>query len=228
MRGLPLVLLAGMNCTADLWTGCGLDDALTPVLDRPTMDEQVAHLSDTLPERFVLGGLSLGAIVAMELAVRAPERVAGLCLVSTNAKAPTDAQQAGWREWRQRLDDGATAEELQRSILPALLSAEGLARPDLVTRALAMGEETGERMLRAQLLLQSTRRDLLARLPSVAVPALVVSGTADAICLPTFHTEIAAELPGARVVAVDAGHLLPLERPGEVGALVSAFRARLG
>ena len=32
----PLVLLAGMNCTADLWTGCGLDDALTPVARRST------------------------------------------------------------------------------------------------------------------------------------------------------------------------------------------------
>ena len=228
MGGLPLVLLAGMNCTAELWIGCGVDDALTPVLDRPTIDEQVEQLTDTLPERFVLGGLSLGAIVAMELAVRAPERVAGLCLASTNAKAPTDAQQAGWREWTRQLDDGATAAELQRSILPALLSAEGLARPDLVTRVVAMGEETGERMLRAQLLLQSTRHDLLARLPGVRVPALVISGTADAICPPTFHTEIAAALPGARVVAVDAGHLLPLERPDEIGALVRAFRTRLG
>ena len=88
---LPLVLLPGMNCTADLWTGCGVDDALTPVLDEQSIDTQVDRLLAELPPLFVLGGLSLGAIVAMALVARAPERVARLCLASTNAKAPTPA-----------------------------------------------------------------------------------------------------------------------------------------
>ena len=72
---LPLVLLPGMNCTADLWAGCGVDDALTPVLAEQSIDTQVDRLLAELPPLFVLGGLSLGAIVAMALVVRAPERV---------------------------------------------------------------------------------------------------------------------------------------------------------
>lgn len=223
----PLVLLAGMNCTADLWAGCGLDDALTPDLVDDTMTAQVDRLLAELPPRFVLGGLSLGAIVGMALAVRAPERVAGLCLVSTNAKAPTDAQRASWRGWLAQLEAGVSAGDLQRGILGALLSPAVVdGRPDLVARALAMGEATGPGRLAAQLRLQATRSDLRPGLGGVTAPTLVVSGAGDAICPPRFHMEIAAALPNARVVSLDGGHLLPLERPEAFGALVRSWRAR--
>ena len=60
---------------------------------------------------------------------------------------------------------------------------------------------------------QLSRRDLLTRLPAVEVPTLVVSGLDDAICPPHFHTEIVQQMPDARLVTLDAGHLLPLEWP---------------
>src|SRR6187402_3581141 len=124
-----------MNCTADLRSGCGVDDALTPVLGEESIDIQVDRLLAALPPRFVLGGLSLGAIVAMALVARAPERVERMCLVSTNAKAPTPEQQASWRTWVDRLDSGESARILQADILAALLSpAAANDRPDLVER----------------------------------------------------------------------------------------------
>ena len=222
---LPLVLLPGMNCTADLWTGCGVDDALTPVLGEQSIDTQVDRLLAELPPRFVLGGLSLGAIVAMALVARAPERVERLCLVSTNAKAPTPEQRASWRTWIDRLDAGESARSLQTDILAALLSPDAARdRPDLVERTLAMADATGTATLRAQLRMQSTRVDLRPALRDVTVPTLLVSGAQDAICPPQFHAEIAAELARARLVTIDGGHLLPLERPDSVGALLRAWR----
>lgn len=221
----PLVLLPGMNCTADLWRGCGLDDALTPALTEQSIDAQVDRLLDELPSVFVLGGLSLGAIVAMALAVRAPHRLAGLVIASTNAKAPTDAQRAGWREWSARLDDGENPERLQQEILPLLLSPAATGRPSLVSRALGMGAATAPDALRAQLRMQSTRVDLRPGLRMVATPALVVSGSADALCPPPFHAEIAAALPASTLATVDAGHLLPLEDPGAFGGLVRGWLA---
>ena len=180
-----------------------------------------------LPERFVIGGLSLGAIVAMALAVQEPDRVAGLILVSTNARAPTDAQRAGWRSWEARLDGGETPRDLQASILGALLSPDALAgRPDVVARTLRMGSETEERMLRAQLRLQATRTDLRPGLGRVEAPALIVSGESDTICPPSFHADIAAHLPSARLVTLDGGHLLPLEQPAAFGDLVAGWLAR--
>ena len=222
---LPLVLLPGMNCTADLWTGCGVDDALTPVLGEESIDTQVDRLLAALPPRFVLGGLSLGAIVAMALVARAPERVERLCLVSTNAKAPTAEQLASWRTWIERLNAGESARSLQIDIIPALLSpAAAKDRPDLVERTLTMADATGTAALRAQLRMQSTRVDLRPALRDVTVPTLLVSGAQDAICPPQFHAEIAAELARARVITIDGGHLLTLERPDSFGALLRAWR----
>lgn len=223
----PLVLLAGMNCTADLWADGGLDGAIRPLLDRPTITDQVVALLDGLPDRFVVVGHSLGGIVGMALALAAPSRVAGLCLVSTNAKAPTDAQRAGWGDWLAQLDEGGEPRGLQQSILSPLLG-EALVRdrPDLVQRTLSMGEETGLERLRAQLWMQLTRTDLLARLPELPMPTLVVSGLDDVICPPHFHTEIVSAMPDARLVTLDAGHLLPLERPREFGRLVRSWMSQ--
>ncbi|MGN7970598.1 alpha/beta fold hydrolase [Microbacterium sp. 22296] len=226
---VPLVLLAGMNCTPELWTGCGLDEALTPAVDADDMNTQVDRLLEQLPDAFVIGGLSLGAIVAMAVTVRAPERVLGLCVTATNAKAPTPAQRAGWARWRDRLSAGETPADLQAEILPVLLSERVRAtRPDLVKRTLRMAEQTRDAVLAAQLRLQATRVDLLPGLDAVRVPSLVIAGRDDALCPPGFHDEIADALAGSRREQLDAGHLVPLERPAEFGALVRDWCAGVG
>lgn len=209
----PLVLLPGMNCSARLWGPAGAG-ALHPVLDRPTLDEQVQTLLDALPDRFVLGGLSLGGIVAMALTRRAPERVAGLCLMATNARAPTPEQRAGWDAALTRLDDGAPARALQP--LELLLHDRSLD-----ATALQMADETGERRLAAQLRLQGTRVDERPALPAVAVPTLVLAGEQDRLCPVERHTEIAELVPDARLqVLPGVGHLLPVEAQDTVAALL--------
>lgn len=221
---VPLVLLPGMNCTADLWSGCGLEESITPTLEETSVDEQVQALLDTLPERFALAGLSLGAIVGMALCRQAPERVTRLCLISTNAKAPTESQRKSWRAWRDRLDDGDTARDIQGDILDALLSGPAQDRdPTLSERVLRMGDDTGTARLDAQLRMQATRVDESAALSKLRMPVHIISGTMDAICPPTFHQDIAAAVPGARLASVEAGHLSPMERPDEVGRLLRSW-----
>ncbi|KAA1036481.1 alpha/beta fold hydrolase [Pseudonocardia sp. EV170527-09] len=212
----PLVLLPGMNCSARLWGPAGAG-ALHPVLDRPTLDEQVQALLDALPDRFALGGLSLGGIVAMALTRRAPERVAGLCLMATNARAPTPEQRAGWDAALTRLDDGAPARALQP--LELLLHDRSLD-----ATALQMADETGERRLAAQLRLQGTRVDERPALPAVAVPTLVLAGEQDRLCPVERHTEIAELAPDARLqVLPGVGHLLPVEAQDTVATLLGEW-----
>jgi len=223
----PLVLLAGMNCTSDLWSGCGFGHALTPELAEDSIDAQVDRLLDELPPRFILCGLSLGGIVGMAMITRAPERIVGLCLVSTSAKAPTAAQGESWRRWIERIDGGASSRELQAEIIDVLLSPQLVQhRPDVVERVLAMGEITGAAALRSQLLMQTTRTDLRPGIRSVRVPTLIVSGTADVMCTPQFHTEIAEQIGCADLLSLDGGHLLPIEKPEAFGSVFRAWRTR--
>lgn len=226
----PVVLLAGMNCTPLLWQDTGFENAIHPALDRPSIAGQVDELLRILPPRFTLVGHSLGGIVAMALALEAPHRVAGLCLTATNAKAPTGAQQEGWRHWLRLLDDGADSHTLQAGIIDALVGTGcDQDRDHLVERALAMGADTGARRLRAQLEMQLTRTDLLGRLASLDVPTLIVSGARDNICPPPRQNEIASHIAGAQLITLDAGHLVPLERPREfAGAFQRWLNARAG
>jgi pimeloyl-ACP methyl ester carboxylesterase len=67
---------------------------------------------------------------------------------------------------------------------------------------------------------------LRSRLRRVAAPTLVVGGAADGL-LPRAHpVAYAEEIPGARLAVLEgAGHMVPLERPGEFASLVRAFLA---
>ncbi len=220
----PLVLLPGMGCTAALWSFLTLPgEVITPVLREPSLDGEVDRLLDLLPERFALAGLSLGAIVAMALVRRAPERVTRLGLMSTNPYGPTPAQHEGWAAQREALRTGS-ARSLQASLLPLLLSPD---RADLVPLTLAMADETGEETYDAQLRLQGTRVDERPGLAAVRCPTLVVAARDDRLCGVERHEEIARLVPGAELVVLeDCAHLSPFERPVELSAHLGRWLSR--
>jgi pimeloyl-ACP methyl ester carboxylesterase len=224
----PLVLLPGSNCSARLWAGCAVGPAITPVLAEPDLDAQVDRLLDELPARFVLAGLSLGAIVAMALVRRAPERVSQLCLMSTNPYAPTNQQRIAWQRQRDALASGASARNIQRDLLPVLLSAPVLTRcPEVVEQTLAMADDVGEEVLDCQLRLQATRIDERPGLAAVGCPTLVVAARDDALCPVDRHTEIAAIVPGAELVVLErCAHLSPLEQPGRLSEALARWLCR--
>ncbi|MFD4668697.1 alpha/beta fold hydrolase [Lentzea sp. NPDC058450] len=214
----PLVLLPGMNCSPRLWPPL---PAVHGRLDRPTLDGCVDALLDDLPDRFALAGLSLGGIVAMALVRRAPSRVTRLCLMSTNARGPTEQQREAWATQREALAAGTTAREVQRALLPVLLHTRTSALDEL---ALTMASEVGEETLDRQLALQATRVDERPGLAAIRVPTLVVSAARDRLCPVARHEEIHALVPGSRLVVLEGiGHLAPLEDPAGVGEVLERW-----
>jgi pimeloyl-ACP methyl ester carboxylesterase len=66
------------------------------------------------------------------------------------------------------------------------------------------------------------------RLGTIACPTLVVHGDQDLITLPWYNRAVAEGVPGARLETVtDAGHLIWLERPERLNALLDAFLAEV-
>lgn len=231
--GLPLVLLPGMNCSARLWQPVARElvlsgrDVVHAVGEGPDLESCVAGLLARLPEQFALAGVSLGGIVAMALQRRAPERIAGLCLVATSPLPPTDAQRASWTATVDRLEAGASARDVQEELLPLLVRPAALAH--LREATLTMADEVGRDRLVDQLRLQATRVDEREGLRSVAAPTLVVAGDADLLCPVERHVVI-HELVGSvseLVVLRDTGHLSPLERPMEVAAAMTRWLDRV-
>lgn len=234
---VPLVLLPGMNCSPRLWDGvvgelnadrggAPARPVVVPELDRPTLNEQVEALLNQLPRRFAIGGLSLGGIVAMAVHRRAADRVAGLFLVATNARPPTDAQRSAWAAQLDSLAAGASARHLQEELLPLLIGAEPA--PDLAVRTLELADAVGAVRLRAQLELQSTRVDERPNLARATVPCTVVAAAEDRVCPLERHTEIHELVGGSELVVVPgAPHLVTLSHPHPVAGAAAAWLRRV-
>ena len=200
-------------------------------------EDVVFHLLDVFdalglgadgPRPLVMG-TSLGGWMALELATRYPDRVAGLVLVN-----PVGLYL-----------EGAPIEEMfGRS--PAELAEMLFADQTQPIAAMmhAMDEFTGDVGKQVEIPIElvlpmwkamgATARigwdpylhnpKLRNRLHRVTVPVLVVAGAQDGL-VPRAHAETyAAELPDARLEVVEgAAHWLPLEQPQELAALVRAF-----
>lgn len=218
-----------MNLSGRLWERCRFGRSTTTVIpDGTSVDEAVARIAVQLEEPAVIVGLSLGGILAMALARQVPEKVAGLVLIATNAKAPSDEQQRGWQECLDRLDDGKEPAALQRDLLPVLLSGSGRADDSLVAETVAAAEDLPWATLRDQLTIQMTRIDERPHLPHIVVPVEIVAGSLDQLCPVSNHEEIQSLISGANLrVSPDSGHLVALEDPGAVSDAIERIIRRL-
>ncbi|MFC5949297.1 alpha/beta fold hydrolase [Pseudonocardia lutea] len=176
----------------------------------------------------VVVGLSLGSAVAQELALARPELVRGLGLVATWSSTAREHHIRRHFESRlYALEKGPLDVFAQFAFwmsAPAVVDRE----PELQRRVEALlGEHTSRNPpgtaahFRADLTHET--RD---RLGTISCPALVVHGDQDLITLPWYNRAVADAVPGARLETVaDAGHLVWLERPHELNALLDPFLA---
>lgn len=227
-RGEPLVLLHGTLCDARVFAPLlarlpGVE-AIVPALDgAETTPAAAERLLSALPDRFALAGFSLGGIVALELVARAPHRVTRLALFGTTARPDPPGRHALRRAAVAR----AAAQGLERFVLeelwPSYVADAG--RADPATRALigTMAANLGLDAFHRHSEMAIHRADSRPRLAAVVVPTLVLCGAEDRACPPALHQEIAASIPGARLVMVaGAGHFAILEQPDAVADAVAA------
>jgi 4-hydroxy-2-oxoheptanedioate aldolase len=226
-QGEPVVLLPGMLETAELW------DAVAPAigevaavrLGRIEFDASVEEMAESIlvatPGRFAVAGHSLGAIVALELVRRAPERITRLALLNSSALAPTDTQLADWEALATQATEGSFA-DLVRSFALSNAPTHRHDDAELLVLVERMASSCGPRVLLRQLAAQRSRTDVRPALASITVPTLVISGGEDVVCPPARQDELAAAIPGARLERLEAvGHLAPLEAPERVAQLLA-------
>lgn len=191
--------------------------------------ESVAALAEAplavLPASCVLAGFSFGDTVASEVLRRAPGRVAGLALSSTNARPdPVESQAARARRVALARAGGVAA--LVEAGWPDAVAPAGAGRGDIRALLGAMARDVGAEGFARQSRAAAARPDGRPDLPRWTGPALVPHGAEDRVCPPARGEEIAGLLPGAAPRPVrDAGHFALLERPGVVAAEIAAWGA---
>lgn len=203
--------------------GPPLDPAAAPDLT-VFADDVLAELDAAGIERAVVGGVSMGGYIALNLLRRHPDRVAGLVLADTRSGADDDAALERRRAAADRADRGDIAAGPD-AIAPLVAdTASGLLRADLAAIAGAVPAATiawGQRAMTA-------RPDSTAVLAAVTVPVLVVVGEKDAVTPPAEARQLAATAPEAELVELPGvGHLSPAEDPvGFADALIGWLSRR--
>ena len=198
------------------------------------MEEHADAMFDALGElgirRAVVVGLSWGGMIGMRLALQHPEKVAGLVLMDTSAEPERLAKRLRFRAMIAMHRRIGISESLYRSeIAPLLFGSKTLASdPELVLASYhrAMGFDRGG-LARAAIAVVIHRRNVLADLPKIRTPTLVVCGGEDRSLPPPFSERIAQAIPGAELVVLDGlGHMSALEDPAAVNARLVPFVAR--
>lgn len=245
--GLPVVLIHGFPLCRRMWQPqiAALSDAgfrvicpdlpgfgETPISNGAVSigtyaDEIIALLDQLGIEKAVIGGMSMGGYVLLNLLERYPDRVLGAMLLVTRAAA----DDAAGKEKRTLLAGQVCAGN--RLVVPEtfaeVLFAQDtpLKNPALVDEVRQWMESTSAEGTAAGLLAMRDREDSVAQLSRFALPALVVGAEHDH-AVPLEHSRTLVEgLPDAELQVIPgAGHMANLEQPELFNAALLAFLDR--
>ncbi|GAB2806260.1 alpha/beta fold hydrolase [Streptomyces daliensis] len=245
--GVPLVLIAPAASPAAVW-----DRYQVPALVRAghqvvTFDNRGSRPSAVPPGPYtledftadtvglikelgvgpcLLAGVSLGAMIAQEVASAYPELVRGLALMATRgrgdafrdalARSGAEAMRAAGRIPA----EFAAVATMSQLFGPATLADDRLAKDWLTTFTLFPQHGEGW----AAQYESTIAGDRLAGLAAVRCPSLVLAFAHDVVMPPTMGRAVADAIPGCRYEELaGCGHFGFLERPDEVNRILTDF-----
>lgn len=240
--GEPLLLLMGLGGSQEAW-GTPFLEALARDWRVIAMDHRgagrstrgrasysLAQLADDAARLLPLAGaprahvfgLSMGGMVAQELALRHPDSVGGLVLASTNCggRAAIWPGADGRRRFLEGIDRaGAPIVSL---IVTPRYAAEH--RADLQRRAVRLLWSGTPPSVFQEQARAIARFSTVDRLPSIAAPTLVMAGDADLLIPPANAAVLQRAIPHAEGAIVrDTGHVFVWEAPARAAAAVTRF-----
>jgi pimeloyl-ACP methyl ester carboxylesterase len=221
-ENISIVLVPGLNGSArlyapqipELWR-------FGPVMVADhTRDDTMAAIArrilDAAPPRFAYVGLSMGGYLAFEIMRQAPERVVKLAVMDTSARADLPDIIALRRE-RIMLAESGRFEEVIETTWEPLVHPSLRGGTPLKGIHVAMCRDVGPQAYVRQQNACMARVDSRPMLGSIRCPTLVIVGAQDEPTPPSLAEEIAAGIPGARLVKVpECGHFSTIERPETV------------
>ena len=245
-EGPPLLLIMGLGASLETWVaqreafarrhriilfdnrGAGRSESPPPPWTVPEMAADAIGVMDALGiARAHVLGVSMGGMIAQEMAIGWPERIDRL-VVAVSFARPDPLRRAFllFRRWA-RLQ-GADLVQEGVANLPWLVSPRVLNDPEQLEQLLGivsamplMAPEAYSHQIDAIL-----EHDTLSRLHRVCAPTLVLAAAEDVLTPVSLSREIAGAIPGARLTVLPAGnHAVQLEDPEGFNAAVLDFLA---
>ncbi|AXT28770.1 alpha/beta hydrolase (plasmid) [Ruegeria sp. AD91A] len=225
----PLIFLPGMMCDARLFGPqinalSGRMPVMTFPLSHHDSVEAMAHdILRNAPPVFTLAGLSMGGIVAMEIARQAPERVSHLALLDTNPLAEKPEVKARRSPQMSAVRNGQLRTVMRDEMKPGYL-ADGPNREAILDLCMAMAADLGPDVFISQSKALMNRPDQSKTLTAYTGRAMVLCGREDRLCNVERHRLLHDLLPQSSLEIIDdAGHLPTLEQPEKTTAALSRW-----
>lgn len=244
--GSPVVLIHGVGLDATMWQsqvatlaqqydviaydmlGHGGSALPSENVELDTYADQLAMLLDHLElTRVAVLGFSMGGLVARAFALRHPERLTAMIVLSSVFERDANQRAGVHQRIIQTREQGPSAnvdEALRRWFSPSFRQSH----PDLVAAVHETVCNNDPQGYYRSYALFGTQDDFGAdRLASIQVPVLIATGELDPGSTPRMAKALAERLPRAEVhILPDQRHMVPIEAPETVNNLIQSFFAR--
>ncbi len=176
--------------------------------------------------RAVIGGMSQGGFVALRFALKHPERVAALILLSTQAGAEDRDKAAIYESMLDVWESDGLNDQLAETIAAIILGNEWPGRDAWI----AKWRQWPRSLLRPAFNALVGREDIHDRLGEIKAPVLVIHGTADAAIDMELAQRLCSNLANCRplIMIEGGGHASNLTHPGLVNQAVLRYLLELG
>lgn len=179
-------------------------------------------------KKAIVGGMSMGGPVVLEMYREAPQRFRGIVMIDSTSSPANDVEKAQWPGFGQQSRDKGVA-----SMIPVLM-------PQMLTTATRMGNPGVVKFIGGIVKKGSvnaavgggttlaTRPDSRPTLAHVKVPVLFVVGADDPIYPVEMNQKMHQDTPGSRLVVVPgAAHAAIIEKPEACNRAIAAWAGTL-
>ncbi|HUK48348.1 MAG TPA: alpha/beta hydrolase [Terriglobales bacterium] len=168
-------------------------------------------------------GVSMGGMIAQELALQYPQRVRSLILACTAAGGPTSVRAESEATQMLMARQNMSPEEAARAAIPFIYhpetSRERIEEDLSVRRPWFPKPEAYKAQLQGILAWEA-----YSRLPEIKAPTLVVHGECDRLVPPGNGKLISERIPGAELEIIpSASHLFMTDQPGATSGVILDF-----
>lgn len=193
-----------------------------------TMDRLADDIAQLMPHlgvgRAVVGGMSMGGYILLNLLERHPKRVAGAAFLLTRSSADDNTGKKKREEMAEAVRQGRRQQVIdtftQLVFAPHTLEQ----KPALVNQVRQMMEKASDDGLIGALLAMRDRPDYSDRLNQIRVPCVVVGANEDRAVPPDTIAPFAEALPEGRACMIEgAGHMANLEQPEALNQCLADF-----
>ena len=226
---LPIILLPGLMCDQRIFQpqleifSKERNVICAQTFGFETIPQIASNILETAPEQFIVAGLSLGGIVALELVRQSPQKIQKLILMDTSHRAEPEHISTKRERQIREVEKGNLRKVITEEHIPNYLadgSTTGSISKLCVEMALHLGAEVFTQQSRALI----SRTDQTKTLQNIEMPTMILCGKYDRLCDIKTHQKMHSLIKESTLSIIDdAGHLPTLENPIKTNRILTEW-----